>query len=99
MKAFNTKSDVVLHLTRLAEQGLLRRHSQGWSQPGTYHLRHGEYAKPDYRPSRYRDGWGVAKVNYYYAGTLNAPPERHRVDLCTLEDVDGFTRLTDGDQM
>lgn len=39
---------------------------------GVYYLRHGEYARPDYRAQRYGDGWGVKKVTYFFPGTYNS---------------------------
>lgn len=88
MKTFQTKSQVVEFLTSLENEGFLSSHSAGWSQAGTYYLRHGEYSQPDYRPTRYKDGWGIAKVPFYNAGTFNAP-SRSRVDLVvTIFDYD-----------
>ena len=86
MKTYKTKSDVIAYLVALEKTGFLFSHSNGWSQAGTYYLNHGEYGQPDYRPTRYKDGWGVAKVHFYYAGTFNAP-DRHRVDLSDCPEI------------
>jgi len=94
MKTYSSKSDVINHLIILENKGLLSSHSNGWSVAGTYYLNHGEYSQPDYRPARYKDGWGVAKVHFYYPGTLNAPG-RQRVDLIVTEDINGVEYLSD----
>lgn len=42
---------------------------------GTYYLSHGEYEKPEFKPTRYKDGWSVKGIYFYYNGTLNAPQD------------------------
>lgn len=81
MQHFKTKSQVVDYLNSLVDGGMLFRHSDGWSTVGTYYLSHGEYSQPDYRPSRYKDGWGISIERYYYPGTINVPTGRHRINL------------------
>lgn len=97
MKSFETKSQAVEFLSDLENKGFLSSHSNGWSETGTYYLSHGEYSQPDYRPTRYKDGWGIAKVPFYYANTFNAPA-RHRVDLRLIEDCDGMEYLSDSSE-
>jgi hypothetical protein len=43
--------------------------------PGAYICAHGEYERPDYQVVRYKDGWGVKVIHYYYRGTLNVPKD------------------------
>lgn len=40
---------------------------------GTYYLSNGEYSRPDYKPRRYKDGWGINVTYYYYFGACYAP--------------------------
>ena len=42
-------------------------------QHGTYYLAHGEYSQPDFVATRYKDGWGIKKIHYFYANTFYAP--------------------------
>ena len=80
--ATTTKSDVVAELHDLVGKGLLVDAGNGrFEVDGTYILRHGEYARPQYTPTRYKDGWGVAEVTFFLPGTLNAPKGRQRVEL------------------
>lgn len=47
--------------------------------PGTYHLKHGEYARPDYKPV-YRHsvrGWQIKEIRYYLPSTCNAIESRY----------------------
>ena len=57
-------------------------------QHGTYYLAHGEYSQPEFRPTRYKDGWGVKKIHYFYANTFHAPQDGRCAvldDLLVLE--------------
>ena len=47
---------------------------------GEYVLSHGEYERPEYRPTRYKDGWSLKALYFYYQGTFYAP-EDGRVDF------------------
>lgn len=40
---------------------------------GTYYLSHGEYSQPEFKPTHYKDGWGIKKIHFFYSGTLNTP--------------------------
>ena len=81
MRSFATKADVVAYLTELEGLGLLASNGAGWDPAGPYALSPGELAAPDYQPSRYKDGWGIAKNTYFYPGVPDEEPERYRVDL------------------
>ncbi|MDY7025188.1 MAG: hypothetical protein SVC26_02470 [Pseudomonadota bacterium] len=84
---FATKQDATNHLESLVKLNLLHEHSQGYSENGVYVLDHNEYAAPDYRPTRYKGGWGIAKVTHYYIGSLrHGEPERFRVELSAYYD-------------
>ena len=48
---------------------------------GTYYLAHGEYSQPEFRATRYKDGWGIKKIHYFYANTLHAPHDGRCVVL------------------
>jgi hypothetical protein len=37
---------------------------------GIYVPYHGGHSKPDYLPSKYKDGWGVRRKVYHYDGPL-----------------------------
>ena len=47
----------------------------------TYYLAHGEYSQPDFKAVRYKDGWGIKKIHYFYANTLHAPRDGRCVVL------------------
>ena len=42
---------------------------------GKYYLTHGEYSQPDFVATRYKDGWGIKKIHYFYANTFYAPSD------------------------
>ena len=68
---FETKKDLIDWLNDFND---LDKASNGNYYPNcTYYLHHGEYAQPEYRPTRYKDGWSIKGVFFYYSGTLNAP--------------------------
>ena len=50
---------------------------------GTYYLAHGEYSQPEYKAIRYKDGWGIKKIHYFYANTFYGPQD------CRCELLDG----------
>jgi len=72
MLTFKTKQETVGYLNAQAH---LDSNNSGtsWFPRGAYYLSHGEYSQPDFVPRRYKNGWGIHKVNHYYAGTLYAP--------------------------
>lgn len=54
---------------------LTKEQAKEWAQRlnnkgGTYYLAHGEYARPDYKAVRCRDGWKVKKTSHFYSGTI-----------------------------
>jgi hypothetical protein len=69
---FETKAEAVKFLN---DHPKLNSNNSGdsWFPHGTYHLAHGEYSQPDYVPRRYKDGWGIKKISYFYQGTFGAP--------------------------
>ena len=69
---FKTKAEAVKFLQ---EQDYLYEHSSGFSHIGACHLAHGEYSVPDFKPCRYKDGWSIKKVHYFYAETFNIPKD------------------------
>lgn len=44
-----------------------------YSRP--YYLNHGEYARPEFKAQRYKDGWGIKVFWHYYYGTCHAPTD------------------------
>ena len=42
---------------------------------GTYYLAYGEYCQPEFKAVRYKDGWGIKKIHYFYGNTLHAPKD------------------------
>lgn len=88
MKNFATKKDVIKHLESLCDAGLLYKHSTGYSETGIHVFNHNEYARPDYIPARFKDGWSVAMQTYYYG---NYAP-RQRVDLSIYNGMETYGR-------
>ena len=41
----------------------------------TYSLNRGEYARPDFKAQRYKDGWGIKVFWHFLAGTCHAPKD------------------------
>ena len=83
---FATKSEAVEFLR---SQKYLTEMSNGAFYPhGKYYLAHGEYSQPDFKAVRYKDGWGVKKIHYFYANTFHAPQDGRCAvldDLLVLE--------------
>lgn len=69
MATYKTKADLVADLKAA---GLEQTSTGNWYKPGRYELSYGEYERPDYIPRRYRDGWALHAVYYYYRGTFRA---------------------------
>lgn len=71
---FNSKKDAVEFLRNIE---WLNELSCGnvFFPKGIYYLHHGEFTTPEFKPVRYKDGWGIKKIHYYYYGTLNAPKD------------------------
>lgn len=53
----------------------LYEHSNGFSPKGIYYLSHGEYSAPDFKVVKYKDGWGIKKIHYFYDGVFNTPKD------------------------
>ena len=70
---FATKREAV---DFLRSQKYLTQGNNGDFYPrGTYYLAHGEYSQPEYTAVRYKDGWGIKKIHYFYANTFYAAPD------------------------
>ena len=70
---FETKREAVEFLRG---QKYLTEMGNGAFYPhGTYYLAHGEYSQPDFVATRYKDGWGIKKIHYFYANTFYAPKD------------------------
>jgi len=83
MSRFKTKKEVGIWLDKHFEYD-----GDGtWSQTGIYVTSHGEYARPRYKPARYKDGWGINATYFYYEGTFNCP-RNGRVDDFWIERVE-----------
>lgn len=54
---------------------------QSWYNRGIHVCSHGGFARPKYVVRRYKDGWGIKIIYYYYCGTLFAPKDRRCVKL------------------
>lgn len=54
---------------------------QTWSFSGQYTCSQGEYARPDFVLRRYKDGWGIKIIYYYFHSTLFPPKDRRAVQL------------------
>ena len=76
---FATKREAVEFLRG---QNILAEMYNGNFYPcGTYYLAHGEYSQPEFMAVRYKDGWGIKKIHYFYANTLYAPQDGRCVVL------------------
>ena len=75
MMIFETKQQATEHLNKLVSAGFLDGPFKDgtWIEEGTYILHHGEYMRPDYKPVRYKAGWQIKRLTYYYPSTYNAP--------------------------
>lgn len=70
---FSCKKEAVEFLRNMKQ---LKELSNGNFFPkGIYYLHHGEFETPEYKAVRYKDGWGIKKIHFYYYGTLNAPKD------------------------
>ena len=67
---FANKREAVEFL--LSQKYLTQMENGNFYPHGTYYLAHGEYSQPDFRATRYADGWGIKKIHYFYANTFNA---------------------------
>lgn len=71
---FATKKEALEYLRGL--DGYFEHSSGGVFSPrGEYYLKPGEYSSPDYKPVRYKDGWGIKGIYHYYPNTLHAPED------------------------
>jgi len=74
--SFRTKQQVVEYLRE--KKGLSESEGRPgiFSPVGTYVTAHGEYARPEYKPVRYGDGWGVKGVHFWFPRTYGAPRDK-----------------------
>jgi hypothetical protein len=87
--SFATKKEALEYLRSIPQLEESAKCPGVFARKGTYYLWHGEYARPDYRVRRYKDGWGVHVKHYYYAGTLYAP-EDGRLEYDIWEDSNNW---------
>jgi hypothetical protein len=76
-KTYTTKQEAE---AALVAAGLAKIGNNLYAHSGTWYLRHGEYAAPDYSIRKVRGGFGIFRKVYFYRGTLNAP-RSGRVDI------------------
>ena len=69
---FETKRAAVEFLTT---QKYLTEDNGVYIPRGTYYLAHGEKCQPEFKAVRYKDGWGIKKIHFYYYNTLHAPKD------------------------
>ena len=74
--SFRTKRQVVEYLR--GKKGLSESEERPgiFSPAGTYVMANGEYARPEFKPVRYGDGWGVKGVHFYLPHTYGAPEDK-----------------------
>ena len=84
MTTFATKADAEKFLVN---QGFAQTNSGAYYQADTYYLSHGEYSQPEYTPRRYKDGWGIHGVYFYYSGTFGAPKDGRITDKFFFENA------------
>lgn len=63
--SFDTKADAISKIREIEEDI--------YSRP--YYLNHGEYARPEFKAQRYKDGWGIKVFYHYLNGTCHAPKD------------------------
>lgn len=81
--SFSTKKEAAefLHNKKLCYCEGSKTQEQSWSVYGMYVYSHGEFARPEYVLRRYKDGWGVKIIYYYFYNILFAPKDRRCVKL------------------
>lgn len=73
MTKFANKAEVINALRQDAQ--LEELNNGNFTPKGIYELQHGEYDKYELKAARYKDGWGIKKIHFYYPSTLNAPQD------------------------
>jgi len=69
--------------------GMVARQDGEWfSVSGDYRLGHGEYARPEYQPRQYSDGWGI-HGQYHFLPTVMPGTRDGRVEAADWFDTDG----------
>ena len=86
-KTWKTKQEVIDALRKVSK--LFESEKGGkFYVNGRYYLAHGEYEAPDYIPCRYKDGWGIKEITYFYPGTFYARISGRRVMWVNTVDPD-----------
>ncbi len=67
---FNTKKDLI---EWLEANGFESLDNGNYFLAGVYELHYGEYERPEYKPTRYSDGWSLKGIYFYTKSTLFAP--------------------------
>ena len=70
-----------LALEFLRSQKLTQMDNGTFYPHGTYYLAHGEYSQPEFKAVKYKDGWGIKKIHYFYPNTFYAPRDGRCVVL------------------
>ena len=91
-RTWATKKDVIAALRKVRH---LSESSKGgkFFPVGIYVLAHGEYEAPDYVPCRYKDGWGIKEITYFYPGTFYARASGRRVMHVYSVDAERLPRI------
>lgn len=79
---FATKKEAVKFLKSI--DNLIEMSNGNFYLAGTYYLSHGEHSQPEYKVVRYKDGWGIKKIHFYYPNTFNAPKDGRCVAVSGL---------------
>ena len=70
---FNTKKEAVEFMRGMGN--LVEMGNGNFYPAGTYYLAHGEHSQPEFKVVRYKDGWGIKKIHFFYPGTFFAPKD------------------------
>ena len=63
--SFDTKAEAIAKISEIE--------NDIYSRP--YSLNYGEYARPEFKAQRYKEGWGIKVFYHYFAGTCHAPKD------------------------
>jgi len=63
--SFDTKDEAVLKAKEITDA----------LYENTYSLNNGEYARPEFKAQKYKEGWGIKVFWHYLAGTCHAPKD------------------------
>ena len=82
--SFRTKQQVVEYLRGKKDLSESEERPGIFSPAGTYVMADGEYARPEYKPVRYGDGWGVKGVLHFYLPHTYGAPKDKRIEWDVL---------------